>query len=137
MYGLNKYTEQKQTNLFNKYGVFFAFSNEQLQKGIDDLKSKGILLEGEKLMRLPLGMLAPSKHAQTVMEKLAKIHKDGRAEDIAENGKEKIIVRELYNYECFYTGDYSEAYENTLKDYGFTLEEVRKAYYKELPNSDL
>ena len=133
MTGLSKYTQDKQTNLFNKYGVFFAFSNEQLKEGLEDLKSKGILNEGEKLMRLPMGMLAPSKHAQKVMNKLSKIHSDGRAQDIAENGKEKIIIRELYNYESFYTGDISDTVD-ALELYGFSYDDIYEVYRKELPN---
>lgn len=131
------YTELQQTELFNRYGVFFAFSNEQLKEGLDKLKQDGILLEGEKLTRLPYGMFAPSKHAETILKELEQIHKDGLANDLKENGKEGVIIRELYNHECFYTGDYSQAYENALQSYGITLDEVRQAYYKELPNSDL
>ena len=54
---------------------------------------------------------------------------------LLENKKEDIIKYELANYESFYTGEIEEAFE-VLKQYGFTLEEVKKVYYQELPNYD-
>lgn len=122
-------TQDKQTEIFNKYGVFFAFSNEQFSKGIAKIKGEGILLEGEKVRSLFGGGYVPSKHHDTVLNELGQVHEDGRAADIKENGKEKIIERELYNYECFYTGDIEDAIE-PLSYYGYTREDILKVYHE-------
>jgi len=62
-------------------------------------------------------------------------HTKGIEQDIKENGIDKIIVRELYNYECFYTGEIEDAVD-ALEAYKIDIEIIRKAYYTELPNSD-
>ena len=49
--------------------------------------------------------------------------------DKAQNDKEAIIIRELANYECFYTGNPEDAVER-LKDYNYTPEEVIAVFNK-------
>ena len=48
-------------------------------------------------------------------------------QDIEENGIEKIIKRELGNYECYYTGEIEDAVE-ALEDYGITHEQVSNVF---------
>ena len=47
--------------------------------------------------------------------------------DKEQNSKEAIILRELLNYECFYTGSPRDAIE-ALKDYDYTKEEVLEVF---------
>ncbi len=133
---LQEYREEAQTNLFKKYGVFFAFSNEQFAKGRNELKQSNLLLEGEKITAFGAGMYAPSKHVKIILSSLDTINTDAMQLDLKENGKSKIIVRELYNYECFYTHDFTDAFAS-LKPYGFTSEDIRKEFIKEIPSYEL
>ncbi len=59
------------------------------------------------------------------------IHAIGVKLDLAENGKVAIIKRELYNHECFLTGDYMEARNGLSSEYGITDEEIKKVYSQE------
>ena len=55
------------------------------------------------------------------------IYKKGEAQYLAENGLENIIKHELANHECYYTGDWLEAYYVTIC-YGATKDQVLKIY---------
>ena len=127
---LQDYMSERQTETFDKYGAFFAFSNEQLEKGIAKNKDNGIIEDGEKHASLGLGMIVPSKHAEEVIKKLDKIYTESIAQDIAENGISNIIQRELDNHEYVITGDIEDTVEK-LSDYpGIDEDRVKK----ELPS---
>lgn len=127
---LQDYMEKKQTEVFDKYGVFFAFSKEQLNKGIEKNKANGIIEDGERHTSTGTGMIAPSKHVEEVMMQLDKIYVDSIQEDIKENGISNIIQRELDNHEYVITGDIEDTVEK-LADYP-EIDEVR--IKQELPN---
>ena len=127
---LQDYMETKQTHTFDKYGVFFAFSRKQLTEGKQKLLNNGLLLENEKLTSFDSGMFCPSKNADIVFATLDTIHDEAIKQDIAENGIENIINRELGNYETQLSGDISSTVE-ALSDYGINEEQIQK-YYKEV-----
>ena len=116
MKSLTDYIEVEQTAIFDKYGVFFAFSKSQLTGGIERLKEKGILTESNKICDIGVGGFCPSKNAKAVMDELDKLYKKGISQDIEENGLSAIIRRELDNYEYCITWDITDTYE-ALKDY--------------------
>lgn len=120
---LSDYTEAAQTALFKKTGAFFAFSKKQFAEG----KTRK---EGTTYASLGYGLYCPEENTEELISALDNIQKLGIQDDIKENGKEKIILRELSNYECFYTGDITEAAEN-LEQYGYTFEDVNEAYRAE------
>ncbi|ELA6946598.1 hypothetical protein RBG11_004201 [Vibrio parahaemolyticus] len=123
---LNNYVQQAQTEALEKYGAFFAFSNQQFnEQRKDDVIYR----------QMGAGLICPSQHCQALFDDLAAINERGIAQDIAENGAEAIIKRELYNHECFYTGDPSDAID-ALQDYGFTNEQIMKVYLAEAPNAE-
>ena len=92
---LSDYVTDKQTELFEEYGVFFAFSGEQLERqGKPD--TEYVSFGG--------GMVMPKNEDKNVYKeffaKFNNITKEGIAQDIKENGKQKIIWRELGNHEA-------------------------------------
>jgi len=111
---LSDYVKDAQTAVLEKYGVFFAFSNEQFAE-----KKK----DGIKYVSVGMGMIVPKENVEMVLKALKKVTKDGIALDIEENGHEAIIKRELNNYECQYTGDI-DIVVKALKDYGITYDQV-------------
>ena len=115
---LSTIIQAEQTILFDKLGIFFAFSNEQL-----DRQKK----EGVEYVSLGAGTICPKENVKAFIEEHANLVKTGIAKDIEKNGKEKIIHRELCNYECFYSGDLDDAID-ALEDYGFTNEEIYAVY---------
>ncbi len=123
---LCNYTENAQTELFNKVGAFFAFSNKQFDEGKK---------EGVKYSHLGAGLICPVGTGKEIMTTLDRIHKDGIQQDLAENSKEGVIKRELANHECYYTGDIS-ACVDALADYGITKEEILAVYRIEQPKQE-
>jgi len=108
----------QQTEVFNKYGVFFAFSNKQF----DESKKDGV-----KYTSLGAGMIAPVEHAKTVMTEIIAIGEAYRKNDLSENGKKKIIHRELANHEAQITGDIDDTVD-ALEGYGITRAEVQAEF---------
>lgn len=111
---LQDYKEQAQTDLFRETGTFFAFSDSQFNEQ---------KVDGVEYVNCGAGCICPKENVKTLLDGLGKIQKEAIAQDIAENGKEKIIERELYNHEAFYTGRISETLDE-VKQYGFTREDV-------------
>ncbi len=122
---LSDYLEKPQTECFNKHGVFFAFSNDQFNKQ----KNPKV----EKYVSLPSGVMCPKDKAKDFIRAHKQVVKDAIEQDLKENGKEKIIIRELHNNECFYTGDYYDCVD-ALNEYNITDKEVRSVYLKEKDN---
>lgn len=115
---LQDYIQDKQSATFEKYGAFFAFNNSQF-----DEKKK----EGVKYKSLGYGLICPAGKENELLAELEEISKWGRKKDIKENTKERVILRELDNHECYYTNDITTAVE-TLEPYGITREEVMMMY---------
>lgn len=118
---LQHYTEQATTALLKENGAFFAFSdaqfNEQKKEGVEYVNTFG-------------GMVCPKENARAILDGLSAITAKGIAADIAENGKEAIIKRELSNHEAYYTGDTTSTVD-ALSGYGFTLEDIQNVYKTE------
>lgn len=117
---LAQYTEEAQTKAFEENGAFFAFSDKQFNKA---------KVEGVRYTHIFGNLYCPVENAQKLLDSLENIHTQGVAEDIAENGKERIIRRELNNHEAFYTCDIADTVE-ALKSYGFTRDEIAEEYKK-------
>jgi hypothetical protein len=124
---LQDYQERAQTTLFNKTGAFFAFNNDQF----NEQKQEGV-----KYISMGAGLICPKDNVKELIERLDSIHKGAIKRDIKENGIEEIIKRELYNHECFYTGDIEDCF-NSLENYGITEKEIQEVYNSEYPNANL
>jgi len=118
---LSHYIENKQTELFDEMGVFFAFSNEQFDKQ----KKEGI-----QYISIGAGMICPKSKVEEFSEKHLNLVKEGIAQDIKENGIENIILRELGNYECFYTGSIEDCVE-ALERYGISEKAILETFRAE------
>lgn len=115
---LSDYTQDPQTEAFERLGAFFAFSQEQLEE-----KRKPNVI----YCALGAGLICPKENAQALLDELEAINKRGIEQDIAENGVEAIIRRELNNHECFYTGDVSDCVD-ALESYGIGREQIVKQF---------
>ncbi len=116
---LSQYIAESQTKALKKAGAFFAFSNKQFD---EQKKPKTVYVNG------PAGMICPKNTLKTLMDELDAGYKAGIAEDIAENGLEAIIKRELNNHEAYYTGDSTDTAE-ALADYPITKEDINKVFH--------
>jgi hypothetical protein len=117
---LTQIVQSAQTECFNNHGVFFAFSNEQL----DQQKKEGVIY-----VSLGGGLICPKANVKAFVNDHANIISNGIKTDIEKNGKDAIIRRELDNHECFYTGDVEDCID-ALDGYGFTREDIIAVYNK-------
>ena len=115
---LQDYREDKQTALFDSTGSFFAFSMKQF----NEAKKEGV-----KYTNLGAGLICDSNHVTELVEGLDAINKAAIKQDIADNGIDGIIIRELYNHEAFYTMDIYDTFQ-TVKQYGISEVEVRRLF---------
>jgi len=127
---LQDYKEQAQTDLFNKTGSFFAFSGTQFKEGTNKVKENSEVcgyVEGDKWTEMGAGLFTLSKYVDKLINDLDTIQNEAIAQDLKENGINNIVLRELGNYECYYTGDITSAFDE-LKQYGVTVEQVQKKF---------
>lgn len=110
----------RQTKALDKAGAFFAFS----QKQFDESKKPGVTyVNGE------MGLICPKDTYVTLLRELHNIYLDSITEDLAENGAQAIIIRELNNHEAYYTGDITSTIE-ALSDYPYpiTIDAIQKVF---------
>jgi hypothetical protein len=117
---LSDYMEEKQTALFKRTGTIFAFSQKQFEEGRKD---------NVKYVNLGQGMLTEKPYVEDIINGLDKIYKESIQQDIKENGKDKIILRELENHEAFYVGDIEDTIHK-LEDYPITEDDISHIYQK-------
>ena len=115
---LTDYTQKAQTALIEKTGAFFAFSNKQFTEQLQP---------DTKYYDFGAGVFVPQKNAKAYVEGLNQIQADGVSADIAENGKKAIIMRELNNFECGYTGDISDC-ADALHQYAISPDEILEVF---------
>lgn len=109
------------SEVFKRHDVFFAFSEAQ----VEEQKKEGI----EYAYNRSLNMFYNIKSRGKVIKEMEAAVDEGIALDKQLNTKEQIIIRELLNYECFYTGSPADAIEK-LEDYDYTKEEVVEVFKK-------
>lgn len=122
--------EAKQTELFNKVGLFFAFSNQQFEENKTPLK------EGDKYVSIGAGGYLPKGNIDTFLNGMEALNKWYKAEVKANKGARRAnIAYELANHEAYYTGDISDTLRTLGKEY--TRKEVLKVYLEEQKKQEL
>lgn len=116
--------EDKLSAIFDKLGIFFAFSDWQF----DEQKKEGVEYIGGGY-----GMVLPKANVDEWVRMFDE-HTKQCEKDYADNVPlEEYIKYELANHECYYTSEYSEALEPVQLFYpDCTIEDVRKVYFKQL-----
>ena len=118
--------EKAISDLLEKYQVFFAFSNKQLEEG----KTKIGITDNKKLTGIGAGGYMPKKDADAFMEAMEKTEKAYNKElKEAKEAKGEAILYELYNHEAFYTGEIDDVVEKFEGIY--TVAEIRAVYKKQ------
>ena len=119
---LSHYTDEPLSALWEKHGAFFAFSNAQFEEKRDPELA---------YVSLGAGLVCPKGHEKEVLEGMDKVVEEARKLDMAENGRDGIIKRELSNYECGYTHDLTDAF-SALKPYGIPEEEIKEVFQQQV-----
>tara|TARA_R110000737_G_scaffold142518_1_gene173169 strand:+ start:654 stop:1049 length:396 start_codon:yes stop_codon:yes gene_type:complete len=115
---LSHYTEQATTDALNSNGAFFAFSEIQFYEA---------MTTGVKYTAMGNGLHCPTENCMRLDRALDNAVTQGIAADIAENGIEAIINRELGNHEAQITGDIGDTV-GALHGYGISAEQVQAQY---------
>lgn len=125
---LSDYTQEAQTKLFEEQGAFFAFNQEQFEEG------KAKHPEVKDWVNVGMGMIAPSENVKAILDGIDNISKLGIEQDLADNGREGVLERELGNYEIGYSweGIHDLNFRSGIEGYGFTEEEIATAYKKHM-----
>jgi hypothetical protein len=116
---LTDYLQEEQNALFDKYGVFFAFSNEQFKEQFK---------EGVKYCSLGTGIICPFENVTDFTIEHNSLVSLALQEDLAENGIEAIIEREYFNYETQFDNDLERVWD-TVKDYPI---EISREYFESI-----
>lgn len=119
---LKKAKDEAISKAIKDHKVFFAFSNEQFEE------SKTELQPNEKYVRLQGGGFIPELQFNSFIKEMVKVQDDFKKAVEENNLKEKHIIYELQNYECFYTIDPTEAI-NALSDF-YSEKEILEVFSK-------
>lgn len=103
---------------FASHGVFFAFSQEQFDKSKIDWLD---------YVSAWMWMFLPKETAKETLEAYRQHNENEKKRRIEEVWLKNIILCELDNHECYYTGDIEDAME-TLEHYGATREQVMQVF---------
>ena len=121
-----KYIDEGISKALEKYGAFWAFGSKQFE----EQKKEGVIY-----VNMGAGLLCPKENYKKLDKEIAEVVKTGTEMDKQQNGKYKIIRRELFNHECGYTGDFEDAMA-ILKEYGITKKEVGEVHSKLIQNDE-
>ena len=119
---IKKEKQKMTTELFEKCGVFFAFSDKQFEENKTPLK------EGEKYVSIGGGGYMPKGSIKAFEEGMKAINNYGKQKVKKGNLEETEILYELQNHECFYTGDISDVVD--LFEGTYTEKQIRDVYNK-------
>lgn len=130
---LDNYMDEMKEKLFNECGLFFAFNDEQFKSGLKKVNAD----VNNKVVGLGAGVFVLSKNAEKFLKEIKKVRKLGINQDLSENGKYNIIMRELGNFETEITYDLNPVIKE-LKGYNIPIEEIREVFYNSfLPKKNL
>jgi hypothetical protein len=118
----NTGVQDKLTKITDDLKVFFAFSESQLNEGLEKIGEKR-----ENLTSIGMGGFIPKYNVKKYIEETSKLN-EWFVKEVKKLNPNEVIRYELNNYEAYYTGDISTAYE-VLKDYGFTREDVLNVFH--------
>lgn len=122
--------QNKLSKILNDCEVFWAFNEEQLREGI----AKYNISENNKMISIGMGGYMPSKHKDKFKEDSKELDNWYKAQlkELRRNkaALEKVILYELNNYECFYTGDIDDACIALPTVSRKTIQAVYKKYRK-------
>lgn len=104
--------------LLTKYNAFYAFNTEQFSTQVDaKIKYKD----------LGAGLYCPVTNVNLLVTDMNALMESKVKFELENNTPEQIMTSLFDNHECYYTGDYSDVYEE-LKDYGFSDELIEETW---------
>lgn len=115
---IRKEAQEKYNELLKQCKVFWAFSDKQFNE------NKTELSEGDKYVSIGAGGYMPKFYIKELRAGMDSIDKWEKDEIKKTKAEEKHILYELYNHECFYTGDLTSA----IDVLPYSVDKVQKVY---------
>ena len=127
---LNQQREEKLSALIKSHKVFFAFSDKQFEENKTELVGPE-----DKYVRFGPGCYIPKSQFEKYKAEGDKDYDWFRAQIKEHKLEKQEILHQLYNHECFYTGDIQEAIDALVV---YTYDEVYAVYLENynLQNND-
>lgn len=115
----NNIYQEKLTELSNEVGLFWAFNDKQFKEGIKKYPAK-------KYASIGMGGFVPKENVDKFLQGMKELSKWFKKEVKNIKDKEKAILYELNNYECFYTNDIEPVIE--VLEGLYTKQEIIEVY---------
>lgn len=124
-------TQAKATELFRQYGVFWAFSDQQFQEGLQKTHS-----QVADIVAIGAGGYVKKQNAHAYHQAMSKLIDTQIKAELA-TGRENVILYQLHNHEAFWCDDgLHSALSILVKDYNISKEEVMNVYHKHYDAND-
>jgi hypothetical protein len=119
---IRNHKEAKVSKLIKECQMFFAFSDEQLAKGMKE----NPLTPGDKYASFGSGVYLPKSNVEKYQKGSQEIDRWKRAIIEENNMHDEVIRYELANHEAFYTGEIEDTYHALECEY--TKEKIWDVY---------
>jgi hypothetical protein len=114
--------QKRISKILEKHKVFFAFSGLQLVAGLKKINEKK-----ENVTSLGSGQILPKANVSAYLDEMLEAS-GWFNNEVKKLDANSVIRYELNNYECYYTGDITDALD-VLKNYGLTSDQVSAVYH--------
>lgn len=128
---LSDYMKDAQSDLFQRCGVFWAFDQDQFDEWCKTVWADS----NDKLVSIGDGWYCLKKNIDALKIGLEQIRQNAIKEDLAENGIERIIWRELANHEAQVSFDLSDVVMQ-LEHYWITSDQIQAEFVKYLDHCE-
>lgn len=120
--------QKKQTELFEKWNVGFAFGGEQLNEYIEKQRSLGYEGKFTSLPKVCPGMIVRVDTALDFVKELASLHKEWKKAKRNAWNMDSYIEFSMWNHEVFYTGQWNNG--NMMDDVRYYFPEAKDEDFK-------
>ena len=117
-----KISSAKMNKILDDLKVFWAFGNSQFEEGLKQIDEKK-----ENMTSIGMGGFIPKKNLKEYIKQMTD-YQTWYVKEVKKLDANQVIRYELNNYECYYSGDITDAFK-VLEEFGFTKEDVLKVFH--------
>ena len=68
LFNVSKCKTKKKQDIIQKHNGFFAFNNDQFREGYSNLKTDGIVQDGDKVVHVGMGLYIPKINVESFLK---------------------------------------------------------------------
>ena len=99
----------------NKYGIFWAFSDQQFEEGKAKMKERGLYKDGQKIWSFGMGGYGVD---EKLIDEFFNYYKNRRKIVAAECDPQEVYIYEWNNHECMISCDDHDAFKVVVDTFG-------------------